>query len=206
MIGRKTDKELVAAFRKGSEEAYEELISRYTHKAFGLALRLTRTKEDAEEVLQDVFVNVYTKIHNFEEKSSFSSWLYRITVNSSFMKLRKRRQSHRITSIEDLCPAERDLVRNASDASVEGIDESSANKQILQTISEAIAKLPDDYRPVFVLRDVDGLTTRQVSKMLNLTAPAVKSRLHRSRMILRKRLLGIYREYFAHAAERRAAP
>ena len=203
---KKSDKDLVREFRDGSQDAFEELISRYSHKAFGMALRLTRTREDAEEVLQDVFVNVYSKIHSFEEKSSFSSWLYRITVNSSFMKLRKRRQSHRVTAIEDLPISERDSIRNASDASALGLDELSANKEILIALGDAIAKLPDEYRPVFVLRDVDGLSTKQVSKMLNLTAPAVKSRLHRSRMILRKRLLGVYREYFSRNAEGRVTP
>lgn len=200
---KKTDTDLVRDFQKGSDEAFEELVSRYTNKAFGLALRLTRTREDAEEVLQDVFVNVYTKIKGFEGKSSFSSWLYRITVNSSFMKLRKKKQHHRVTPIEDLAPAERDRIRNASDVSALSVDEQSEHKEVLDAIAEAISRLPDEYRPVFVLRDVDGLSTKQVSKMLNLTAPAVKSRLHRSRMILRKRLLGLYREYFAYSAERR---
>lgn len=202
----KTDRELVGEFTNGSHEAFEELVSRYTQKAFGLALRITRTREDAEEVLQDVFINVYKKIDGFEGKSTFSSWLYRIVVNASFMKLRKKRQNHRMNAIDDLCPAERDSVRNAADASVLGMEELAANKEILEALSDAIARLPDEYRPVFVLRDVDGLSTKQVGKMLNLTAPAVKSRLHRSRMILRKRLLGIYREYFAHTAERRPMP
>ncbi len=205
MENEKSDKELVVEFRRGNEAAFEELTSRYTVKAFGLALRLTRSREDAEEVLQDVFVTVYKKISGFEDKSSFSSWLYRITVNSALMKLRKRRQTQRITPVEDLCAAERDYVLNARDEKAIPLDEASAQRALMRALTEAIEKLPEEYRPVFVLRDVDGLSTRQVGKMLNLSAPAVKSRLHRSRMILRKRLNSIYKEYTPQAPEKRQA-
>lgn len=201
----KTDKELVDSFRAGDQSAFEELTGRYTTKAFGLALRLTRSREDAEEVLQDVFVTVYKKIGGFEDKSSFSSWLYRVTVNSALMKLRKRRQGHRITPLDDLCPAERESVINARDERAVPLDESRARRELLLALSDAIARLPDEYRPVFVLRDVDGLSTRQVGKMLNLTAPAVKSRLHRSRILLRKRLQLLYREFTSQVSEKRHA-
>jgi RNA polymerase sigma-70 factor (ECF subfamily) len=89
-IKKKSDLDLVRDFRKGDQLAFEELLSRYSNKVFSLASRLTRNNEDAEEVLQDVFVTVHRKIAGFEGKSSFSSWLYRVTVNAAFMKLRKR--------------------------------------------------------------------------------------------------------------------
>lgn len=197
-----SDKDLVIKFRNGMDNAFEELMGRYTTKAFGLALRLTRSREDAEEVLQDVFVTVYKKIDGFEEKSSFSSWLYRITVNTALMKLRKRRQAQRTSLTDDLSPGERDSVINAKDEKAIPLDEASAQKELMKVLSDAISRLPEEYRPVFVLRDVDGLSTRQVGKMLNLTAPAVKSRLHRSRMILRKRLQTVYKEYTTQASEK----
>src|SRR5262245_33710233 len=84
-LAEKTDSELVDRFRNGDKLAFEELIGRYNEKAYNLAMRITRRQEDAEEILQDVFVSVFKKIHEFEGKSAFSSWLYRITVNTAFM-------------------------------------------------------------------------------------------------------------------------
>lgn len=193
MASKKTDVELVADFRKGNQDSFEELINRYAAKAFSLATRLTKNQEDAEEVLQDVFVTVYRKIAGFEGKSSFSSWLYRITVNASFMKLRKRKQDQSI-AIEDMpVPLQKTLgvPRNLHQEA----DAVTMRHQITSALEEAISRLPDEYRPVFILRDVDGLTSREVSKILNLTVPAVKSRLHRSRMMLRRKLARFFREY-----------
>lgn len=191
---RTTDEQLVKECLKGDQSSFGELMNRYTTKAFGLCLRLTKNREDAEEVLQDVFVTVYTKLKNFEGKSSFSSWLYRITVNAAFMKLRKRKQSSRVTNIDDLSSFDRDRVQNLS-ADTKLVDEATAIRELNVSLWEAINRLPEEYRPVFVLRDVDGLSTKQVGKILNLTQPAVKSRLHRSRMILRKRLGVMYRDF-----------
>jgi len=109
MAGRKRkpkvdeDLILIEQFTKGCIGSYEELISRYETKVHNLAMRLTRNSEDAEEVLQDVFMTVYRKIEGFEGKAKFSSWLYRITVNAAFMKLRKRRQDKTV-SVEDMMP------------------------------------------------------------------------------------------------------
>ena len=190
---QKTDLELVKAFKKGCIDSYEELIKRYSIKAYSLAQRLTRNPLDAEEVLQDVFITVFRKIHGFEGKSSFSSWLYRVTVNAAFMKLRKRKQDQSI-SLEDVLPQvlNGSIARAAVD--LEG-DRHTARKEVTQVLEDAISKLPDEYRPVFILRDVDGLTSREVAKILDLTIPAVKSRLHRSRLMLRKKLTRFYREY-----------
>ncbi len=193
MTEKKTDVELVEEFRGGNQESFEELINRYAAKAFSLATRLTKNQEDAEEVLQDVFVTVYRKIAGFQGKSSFSSWLYRITVNCSFMKLRKRKMDQSV-SIEDIPqPLQKTLgvPRNLHQEA----DAITMRHQVSSALEEAISRLPDEYRPVFILRDVDGLTSREVSKILNLTVPAVKSRLHRSRMMLRRKLAKFFREY-----------
>ncbi len=183
---RKSDLELIKEFRSGDQSSFEELLSRYSNKVFSLASRLTRNAEDAEEVLQDVFVTVHRKIESFEGKSSFSSWLYRVTVNAAFMKLRKRRQDHSI-AFEDLVQQPNAAAMLKSPES-DYVDAQSIRNQMLEALENAIRKLPDDYRPVFILRDVDGLTSREVGRILDLTVPAVKSRLHRSRLMLRRRL------------------
>jgi RNA polymerase sigma-70 factor (ECF subfamily) len=183
---KKSDLELIVEFQKGDQRSFEELISRYSNKVFSLASRLTRNAEDAEEVLQDVFVTVHRKIGGFEGKSSFSSWLYRVTVNAAFMKLRKRKQDQTVP-LEELIQ-QPVVVPALKSPESSFVDSQSIRNEMLEALEAAIRKLPDDYRPVFILRDVDGLTSREVSKILDLTVPAVKSRLHRSRLMLRRRL------------------
>lgn len=189
---RKSDLELIEEFRAGEQTSFEELLSRYSNKVFSLASRLTRNAEDAEEVLQDVFVTVHRKIASFEGKSSFSSWLYRVTVNAAFMKLRKRRQDLSVP-LEDVVQQSYSVAALKSPESA-FVDAQSIRNQMLEALESAIRKLPDDYRPVFILRDVDGLTSREVSKILDLTVPAVKSRLHRSRLMLRRKLTRFFDE------------
>lgn len=189
-----TDNELIERFRKGCTVSFEELISRYETKAHNLAMRLTRNAEDAEEVLQDVFVTVYRKIDGFEGKAKFSSWLYRITVNAAFMKLRKRRQDQTV-SFEDMLPHLQNKAIGALNNFGAQCDALAHNNEIKDALEGAIGKLPDEYRTVFVLRDIDGLSNKEVGDILGLSIPAVKSRLHRSRLMLRKRLRKFYEDY-----------
>lgn len=186
MAVKKSDLDLVKEVRKGNQDSFEELLGRYNTKVYSLATRLTRNPEDAEEVLQDVFITVHRKIDSFEGKSSFSSWLYRVTANAAFMKLRKRRQ-HQSVSLEDLF-GQPQLVSALRTSENTYVDAQSIRNEMLTALELAISKLPDEYRPVFILRDVDGLTSKEVGKILDLTVPAVKSRLHRSRLMLRRRL------------------
>ncbi len=202
--GGKTDLELIKDFQSGREGGFEELLERYSTKVFGLASRLTRNQEDAEEVLQDVFVTVYRKIGGFEGKSSFSSWLYRVAMNAALMKLRKRRQDKSLP-MEDVVPEYENNIALKSAEHTEA-DLVTQRNQLVSLLEAAINKLPDEYRPVFVLRDIDGLTSREVSKILKLTVPAVKSRLHRSRLMLRRRLLPLYREYATKGNRRDREP
>jgi len=189
---KRTDAELVMMIRKGEAEAFEVLMQRCVSKAYGLAARLTKNPEDAEEVLQDVFITVHRKIGGFEGKSSFSSWLYRITMNAALMKLRKRRNDRHV-HIEDVVPEYSNSTLLKTCALSES-DSLTDRQTLLTALEMAIRRLPDEYRPVFVLRDIDGLTSRQVGKILQLSIPAVKSRLHRSRLMLRRKLLPLYRE------------
>lgn len=192
-MSSKTDLELIAEFKKGNQESFEELIQRYSAKAYSLASRLTRSQEDAEEVLQDVFVTVYRKIDGFQGKSSFSSWLYRVTVNAAFMKLRKKKHNQNV-SIDEVLPQIQNSRQIRSAEHLEG-DNVTQRTQVIEALGMAIEKLPEEYRPVFILRDVDGLTSKEVGKILNISVPAVKSRLHRSRLMIRKRLSQFYKEY-----------
>lgn len=185
---------LIKKIQKGDELAFMELLEKYETKVFHLAMRFTRNHEDAEEVLQDVFSTIHRKLHLFEGKSAFSSWLYRIVVNAAFMKLRKRRQQPAI-SLEDLAPTVRQQFLDGDSITNNQTDEYTLNREMREILREAINRLPDQYRDVFVLRDVNGLSNQEVSEILSLSIPAVKSRLHRSRLMLRKKLQRYYAEF-----------
>lgn len=193
MVEVMSDLQLVKKLKKGDQKSLEELISRYSAKAYSLALRLTKNPQDAEEVLQDVFQTVYRKIERFEGRSQFSSWLYRITVNAAFMRLRKTRRNERVVSIEEINAEIRAAWRCARSEN-EGGEINAYRMALRQAFSNAIDSLPIEYRTVFVLRDIDGLSNREVSNTLALTIPAVKSRLHRSRLMLRNMLTPLYAE------------
>ena len=184
----KSDLDLVNEFIQGDQFSFEELIARYSSRVFNLALRFTKNREDAEEVLQDVFTTVFRKVNRFEGKSAFSSWIYRVTVNSCFMKLRKKRRSRTIF-IEDVNPRIRDGWTSEESSTLNAIDVTYRN-QIREVVEKNVKALPDEYRGVFILRDIDGFTNVEVSKILGLTTPAVKSRLHRARALLKRKLKG----------------
>ncbi|MBX7144811.1 MAG: sigma-70 family RNA polymerase sigma factor [Oligoflexia bacterium] len=188
-----SDAELVESFRKGDKDSFCELLTRYSEKVHHLSLRITRNEEDAEEILQDVFVTVYNKIGKFEGKSAFSSWLYRITVNTAFMKLRKRKQSNAV-SLDELNAGAQDNW-SGSRSDMNDINYLCSRHELRAELESAIERLPEEYRSIFVLRDVDGLSNQEVGEILKLSVPAVKSRLHRSRLMLRKRLQRFYEDY-----------
>jgi RNA polymerase sigma-70 factor (ECF subfamily) len=190
MTTRRTDAELVKGVLKREESCFEELLERYGSKVLNLAMRITRSQEDAEEILQDVFITVFTKLGSFEHKAQFSSWLYRVTMNSSFMKIRARNR-RRTVSIDEIEPTTRqNWVGNRTE--MFDVDLMSSRHELREAIQGAVEKLPDEYRAIFVLRDIDGLSNEAVSQVLQLSVPAVKSRLHRSRLLMREQLKSHY--------------
>ncbi len=193
MFTEMSDMELVTLLQNGSSDAFSEIVSRYAEKAQHLAMRITRSQEDTEEVLQDVFVTVFRKIDTFKGESAFSSWLYRITANTAFMKLRGRKKTAAI-SLEDITPKEKESwTRNRSDES--DIEHISTRHELREQIQKAVEMLPYEYRIIFVMRDVDGLSNEEVAATLSFSVAAVKSRLHRARLMLRKTLKSLYSAY-----------
>ena len=183
---KKTDRQLISEIKNKNEGCFEELINRYSTKVFNLAMRITRNQEDAEDVLQDVCTTVFTKISSFEGKSQFSSWLYLVAMNSSFMKIRSRKR-RRTVSIEDLDPSSnQNWGTNRSELT--DIDTMTTRHELREAIERAVDALPNEYKAIFVLRDIDGLSNQSVSEVLELSVPAVKSRLHRSRLLMREQL------------------
>lgn len=188
------DLELVKLIKKGNLKALEDIVEKYETKVFNLAMKFMGCQEDAEEVSQDVFITLYQKAGSFKGNSAFSSWLYRITVNSAFMKLRKRKKDLSVSINDLLTPNHRDWIER--DTSYNSCSESQiVNMELTGILNQAILKLPVRYRSVFVLKDVDGLSNQEVSSLLDLSMPAVKSRLHRARIMLQKRLNVCYKDY-----------
>jgi RNA polymerase sigma-70 factor (ECF subfamily) len=195
MTTRKTDIELVKGVTNREEGSFEELLSRYGSKVLNLAMRITRNQEDAEDVLQEVFITVFKKVDSFQHKAQFSSWLYRVAMNSSFMKIRSRNR-RRTVSMEDVEPTiKQNWVGNRTE--MFDVDFMSSRHELRSAIEAAVEGLPEDYRAIFILRDIDGLSNEAVSRVLQLSVPAVKSRLHRSRLLMRQQLKGHYDALFS---------
>jgi len=196
--GEPSDKELVARARQGDTEAFTTLVGRHQRQIFRLALRMMGNESDAEEVLQEAFLNAYEKLGEFRGDSAFNSWLYRIAANSALMRLRrKRRAPDAVAAEEQATSALPAGPRFGTDGTYDEpprsdwslrADDALHNQQLGAAIEKAVANLPDDYRVVFMLKDVDGLSNEQIAESLGLSVPAVKSRLHRARLSLREQL------------------
>ncbi len=187
------DQGFISRLQAGDEAAVETLMTRYATRVFGLALRMTGNRQDAEEVLQDVFWTVVQKIGTFRGEAKLSSWIYRITTNASLMKLRKRPKIQAIPLEEELGPAmteEGALAKPVVDWTRLPPDEVD-RKELLQRIGQAIDLLPQEYRSALVLRDIEGLSAHEACEVLQLSVPALKSRLHRARLFLRKQLTDV---------------
>ncbi len=192
-----SDEELIRAFLSDQdEEAFNEIVGRYTDKIYRLALKITRNPSDAEEVLQEVFLTLIEKLYTFREDSKFSTWLYRVAANASYLKLKAKRKDVNNISLEDYAPYDKDGI-------LQGIhtkDWSSLPDEVLlsqegaEIIEKAVNELPEPYRVVFHLRDVEGLKNEEVGEILGLSLPAVKSRILRARLFLRDKLSDYFYE------------
>lgn len=184
-----SDLQLVARLQKGDKTAFRELVRRHQDKVYRLALRLTRDESRAQDAMQDAFLQVYRKVDQFQEQSAFTTWLYRITVNAALMRMRSERR-HREAPLEEASPryTEQGEIAEPVDDWSAAVDDDAANRELALHAQKAIDELPDPYRSVFVLRELEDLSTEEVANILDLTVPTVKTRLHRARLALRKAL------------------
>jgi RNA polymerase sigma-70 factor, ECF subfamily len=181
---------LVAALRRHDPTAAEDLVAAYGNRAFHLARRITGSAQDAEEVVQDAFLSVIRKIDTFREESAFRSWLYRIVANAAYQRSRTRRGRSPDVSLDQLLPVFDEHGRHVApvtDWSM-SVDDPARQMELRMALSTAIDELPTDYRAVVLLRDVQGLSQQETAEALGLTVVNVKTRLHRARLFLRKRL------------------
>jgi RNA polymerase sigma-70 factor (ECF subfamily) len=184
--------ELVAKARQGDTASFSILLRRYEGKIFRLAMNITQNREDAEDVLQESFLKAYEHLDQFLGNSKFYTWIVRIAVNQALMKLRKRRSDRAVSLDEQIDTGEDTVVREI--AAWDPDPEQRYSQEELHTIlSEVIDELAPIYRTVFTLRDVDGLSTEETAEALDLSVPAVKSRLLRARLQLRDKLTRFFK-------------
>ena len=181
------DVALIAKVRAGDISAYDQLVRKYERQLFRIAQHITQNREDAEDVMQDAFLKAYEKLEQFQGNSKFYTWLVRIAVNESLMRLRKRRTGKMVSIDEDIETEEGSVPRDLADWAPDP-EQNYNQAELGEILRKTIQGLPQGFRIVFVLRDVEGLSTEETAETLGLSIPAVKSRLLRARLQLRERL------------------
>ena len=182
-----SDLDLVERSRTGDQAAFSELVERHAPKIYRLARHITKNDEDAEDVLQDSFFKSYSRLDQFQGDSKFYTWLVRIAVNESLMRLRKRRVRKTVSLDEELQTPDGAVKREIADGG-ENPEQTYSRDQTRRFIEDAVDSLAEAYRTVFLLRDVEGFSTEETAKTLDLSISAVKSRLLRARLQLREKL------------------
>jgi RNA polymerase sigma-70 factor (ECF subfamily) len=184
---------LITRATQGDMDAFEQLVRAHEDRVYRLALKLTDDLADAMEITQDVFLTVYRKLPTLKVKAAFASWLYRIAVNVAYAKLRVRKRRMEV-SLEAYLPAFTDDGQYSQDIVdwTQLPEAAMLEQEAIQHLQAAIARLPPDYRIVFVLKEMEGLSHSEIGAILELTIPAVKSRLHRARLVLRGQLATYY--------------
>lgn len=188
-INTQSDLDLVGRLQAGDRSVFREIVRRHQDKVYRLTLRLTRNEARAQDAMQDAFLQVFRKIHQFQEQSAFSTWLYRIAINAALMRIRSERK-HTEISLDDASPRynEAGEISELVEDWSASLEEQVSNRQLAMFAAEAVDHLPEAYRSVFVLRELEEFSTEEVAQMLDLTVPTVKTRLHRARLALRKAL------------------
>ena len=178
---------LVAQSREGNTSAFAELVRRYEGKIFRLAQHVTQNREDAEDVLQETFMKAYEHLDQFQGNSKFYTWIVRIAVNQALMKLRRRKTGKTVSLDETIDTGEDTVVREIATWD-ENPEQRFSREEMGEILDSAIQSLEPPYRSVFVLRDIEELSTEETADALGLSIPAVKSRLLRARLQLREKL------------------
>lgn len=185
---------LVAQLRAGDERAFEQVVRAYGGRLLAVARRIVGSEEDARDVVQDAFLNAFRSLDRFEGNAKLSTWLHRIVVNAALMKLRTRKRKPE-QSIETLLPSFLDDGHHEErfQSWDEPVDKLMERAETRELVRQQIDALPEGYRTVLVLRDIEGLDTEEAANVLGLSVNATKIRLHRARQALRTMLAPHFR-------------
>ncbi|HJM83045.1 MAG TPA: sigma-70 family RNA polymerase sigma factor [Nitrospinota bacterium] len=194
--GAIADNLLIEKIKEGDYEAFEELVHKFETRIYNHCLKYLNSQEDAEDVLQETFVQVYKSLSTFRGDSAFSTWLMKIATNNCLMKIRKRKRMRSVS-------IDKPINYDGSEMTREIVDWSKnpslmyTNDEIRLIIEKTISELPEDKRIVLILKDIEGFTNMDIAGILDMSVPAVKSRLHRARLFVREALT----EYFDGSTE-----
>jgi len=181
------DLSLVHACKEGDVDAFEQLVKRYDAKLLRIAQHITHNREDAEEAVQEAFFKSFRNLNSFQQKSKFSTWLFRITVNESLMKLRRQRRAKEV-SIDAGAYAQEPIMADEIADWAPNPEQLYGRFELRNILRKQLQELPPSLRVTFILRDIEGLSTEETAEVLNVTVDAVKARLWRARLDLRERL------------------
>ena len=182
----------LAKAREGDAAAFSELVNQYSRKIYRLAKHITQNDSEAEDVLQETFLKAFEHLGDFQGQSKFYTWIVRIAVNESLMKLRKRKSDRTVPLDEPLDTGEDTVAREIA-VWDENPEQQYSREEIGQILDEAVQSLKPAFRTVFVLRDIEDLSTEETAQALGISVPAVKSRLLRARLQLREKLTRFFR-------------
>ncbi len=189
------DTELIQAINSGRSDLFGELVRRYEQKLYTFGRRMCGHPADAEDLVQETFVNVLRYLKDFRYETKFKNWLYRVAASTCLKQRRRSKYApERELTLEELAPEERLEAVTAVPEWAQMPLEKLLNEELTRTLQEAVHTLPEPYRLVVVLRDMEGFSTEETARILNLTEANVKVRLHRARLFLRDKLKG----YFDH--------
>jgi RNA polymerase sigma-70 factor (ECF subfamily) len=188
------DAALVLSLRRSEPGAVEALLAAYGDRAYRLAVSITSSASDAEEVVQDALWAVVRKVDTFRGESAFGSWIYRIVANRAYEALRRGRGRRQDCSLDEMVSILDEHGSSADDWSAQ-LEDPARQSDLRSVLNRALSSLPADCRALVVLRDIEGLSTQEIGRITGLSVSTVKSRTHRARLVLRKRL----GEYFGEA-------
>jgi RNA polymerase sigma-70 factor (ECF subfamily) len=193
-LGSYAPVDLVEALKRKEADAFEQLIARHGAMLYRVALRLMGQREEAEDILQETLLRVHQSIHTFDGRAALTTWLYRIVVNTSLIRLRSKPQPQEILpdTVGPLYTEDGDHADEVADWALPP-EQVLLRQEALNVLRQGIERLPESYRAVYVLAEVEGLPHQEIAGILDLTVGAVKTRLHRARLFLR----GLLADYFA---------
>jgi RNA polymerase sigma-70 factor (ECF subfamily) len=181
--------QLLDALRRGDDDAYERIVRELGPRMLAVARRFVRQDDEAEDIVQEAFIQAFKNIERFEGGSKLSTWMHRITVNAALMRLRKKSRRMEV-AIEDLLPSYSDDGHRAElgEPWTERGEDVAIREETRALVRQSIDRLPDSYRNVLMLRDIEQLDTAETAETLGITVNATKTRLHRARQALRELL------------------
>ena len=192
-IVKDNDFDLIQAINSGQAEKFHDLVKRYEHKLYNFSLRMCRNRSDAEDMIQDTFLNIFKYLRNFRHETKFKNWLYKVAASTCIKKRRKSKFApDKELSLDEFLPDDQaEKPDHVPEWAMLPLDR-LLNEELSGVINETILALPKKYRVVIVLRDIEGFSTAETAQILNLSPSNVKVRLHRARLYLRDKVKGYF--------------